>query len=124
MNIHTSLHAHGYLSPNECFTMWHTQIRQGSQANTPQFSSFSLCPEIVPNLSKRPVSKRTLLHKDAKFNLSHLPALILLTSLFSRMLIIIDDFKSNNKINRYGDKGSPWCTPLLTSKVSEKPSFI
>ena len=32
--------------------------------------------------------KGTLRHKDAKFNLSHLPALIPVTCLFSRMLIL------------------------------------
>ena len=100
MNVHTSLHAHDYLSLNECFTMWHTQIRQrlytlvnheGSQANTPQFCHRSVFVQKLYQIYLRDPSarKRTLRHKDAKFNLSHLRALIPLTSLFSRMLILM-----------------------------------
>ena len=62
-------------------------------------------------------------HKDSKFN----PTFTNFSSfnIFVFTNAYIDDLKSNNKINRYGDKESNWRTPLLTSKVSDaKPLFI
>ena len=64
---------------------------QGSQANMPLFSLRSTFVQRFNQIYLRDpsASKRTLRHKDAKFNLSHLPALIPETSLFSRMFILL-----------------------------------